>query len=126
MPELNAFSASRIAAKIGRTSVHSEPEHFMPDKGLVITGLFNDCYVGVFSYSGESPWEQHTQDELLQVIEGEVTLIFKEPHHTYTAKAGDTIIVPAHSWHRQISNGVSLLFITAKEGTNHAAVDRVP
>lgn len=35
---------------------------------------FNQCTIGLVSFSGATPWERHPDDELLHILEGEVAV----------------------------------------------------
>lgn len=88
---------------------------------------FNGCVVGLTRFRGETPWERHPDDELLQVLEGSVEVEVL-PHEGAPVRAalhtGDAFVVPRELWHRQRSaGGVALLFITSRDGNDVSAVD---
>jgi len=65
---------------------------------------FNRGAIGVFwAASGTSPWERHPEDdELLQVIEGEVviTVLTDDGPVDTVVRAGSLFVVPRGLWHR--------------------------
>jgi quercetin dioxygenase-like cupin family protein len=78
---------------------------------------FNQGEVGVFwASSGTSPWERHPDDEeLLQVIEGEVviTVLTDDAPVDTTVGAGCVFVVPRGLWHRHHhSKKVMELYVT--------------
>ena len=66
--------------------------------------------VGVFwSGGGVSPWERHpTDEELLFVFEGEVTIEVLTETRSVEARvpAGSVFVVPRNHWHRHKHDGV--------------------
>jgi mannose-6-phosphate isomerase-like protein (cupin superfamily) len=85
---------------------------------------FHDCVCGIGSFIGEPPWELHTAgDELLHVLAGECELAVIEAgaEHTRRLRAGDLVVVPRGRWHRnQARDGVTMLFLTPREGNQHS------
>jgi quercetin dioxygenase-like cupin family protein len=71
---------------------------------------FNDGGVGVFwAASGVSPWERHpTDEELLYVIEGRVTIevLTDAGRVDVPIAAGSAFVVPRNQWHRHKHDGV--------------------
>ncbi len=89
---------------------------------------FNQCMIGISSFEGETPWENHRDDEFLQVLDGEVDLLIigNDGRVTKNLQGGDCFVVPADLWHRQTSrNGAKILFITSLEG-NQSSMDESP
>ena len=88
---------------------------------------FNGCACGVASFVGQPPWELHNGgDELLHILAGqcELTVLSKETEEIRLLKAGDIVLVPQGCWHRsQTSTGVAMLFMTPREGSEHAWED---
>jgi quercetin dioxygenase-like cupin family protein len=84
----------------------------------------NQCRIGLFRLSGESPWERHPGgDELLHALDGEVevtVLTDGGPVHT-TVRAGSVFVCPRGLWHRQRARGaVTHLYASPLEGTEHS------
>lgn len=78
---------------------------------------FNRGQLGVFWCSaGTSPWERHPEDEeLLQVIEGEVDIevLTDEGPVVTTVHAGSLFVVPRGLWHRhRVSTKLTELYLT--------------
>lgn len=93
------------------------------EKSMLFLGTFNQCMYGMVNFIGKTPWELHPDDEYLQVIDGDVEVIFLEEENetTVSLSAGDTFVVPREVWHRQFSeNGVKVMFITSSEGNIHS------
>ena len=93
---------------------------------MKIFGSFNQCMVGMVSFLGSTPWERHQDDELLQIIEGEVdvTVLSEEETRKITLRPGSVFIVPRGLWHNQSSHqGVKLIFITSKEGNEESSAE---
>jgi mannose-6-phosphate isomerase-like protein (cupin superfamily) len=88
---------------------------------------FHDCICGIGSFSGRPPWELHTaNDELLHILAGESELTVLEPDGPVTRRlvAGDLVVVPKGCWHsNDAPNGVTMLFMTPKEGNRHSFRD---
>jgi mannose-6-phosphate isomerase-like protein (cupin superfamily) len=89
---------------------------------------FNEGAVGVFwSGSGTSPWERHpNDDELLQVIEGEVliTVLTDTDSVETVVGPGCAFVVPKGCWHRQhIPERVKQLYVTPGASEHSHAED---
>lgn len=85
---------------------------------------FNQCAVGVIAFAGTTEWERHPDDEFLYVLEGqvEVTILAGETRRQGVLTAGHACVVPAGAWHKQHTPaGVTLIYITSREGTDHSA-----
>jgi mannose-6-phosphate isomerase-like protein (cupin superfamily) len=91
---------------------------------------FHGCICGIASYSGQPPWELHNGgDELLHILAGECdfTLVANGTKESRTLHAGDVALVPRGHWHRtRATNGVTLLFMTPREGSQHSWADNPP
>ena len=80
---------------------------------------------GIFitHYSGNSEWERHPNgDELVQVIEGETTLILlvNGNQTSNTLREGELLVVPKGIWHRfKTPKGVKVMTITPQP-TEHS------
>jgi mannose-6-phosphate isomerase-like protein (cupin superfamily) len=91
-------------------------------------GSFNQCLLGMARFSGQTPWEWHPDDELLCLVEGEVevTLLPAEggPATITVMAAGDILIVPRRTWHRQFPRpSAALVFVTSSEGNRHSETE---
>jgi mannose-6-phosphate isomerase-like protein (cupin superfamily) len=88
---------------------------------------FHGCVCGVGSFVGRPPWELHTAgDELLHILAGECQLTVREERGeiTRTLRTGDLVIVPSGCWHsNDAPNGVTMLFMTPREGNRHSWQD---
>lgn len=96
------------------------------EKSMLFLGTFNQCMYGMVNFIGKTPWELHPDDEYLQVIDGDVEIIFLEEENgtTVSLSAGDTFVVPREVWHRQFSeNGVKVMFITSSKENMHSTED---
>ncbi len=87
---------------------------------MSMLGEFNQCFVGLANFVGQTPWEWHPDDELLFLLEGQVAvdiLPTAGPVQTRELGRGEMFTVPARCWHRQrATDGVRLMFITSREG----------
>jgi mannose-6-phosphate isomerase-like protein (cupin superfamily) len=87
---------------------------------------FNQCMAGVFRFAGTTEWERHPDDEFLYVVEGEVevTILAQGETRCETLRPGMACVVPAGAWHKQHTpGGVTLIYITSAEGTDHSAAE---
>lgn len=79
-------------------------------------GHHNDNSVGLGRYSGQSPWERHTNgDELLYVVDGEVdveALTDAEPFRG-TLRAGSLFLVPKGVWHQLTARPSATIFFVS-------------
>jgi quercetin dioxygenase-like cupin family protein len=93
---------------------------------MKIVSAFNQCMVGLVSFSGQTPWERHPDDEFLQVLEGEVeiTILGDDEIRTETLHAGSIFVIPHSLWHKQYSQqGVKLLFLTSQAGNEESDLE---
>ncbi len=93
---------------------------------MKMLGNFNQCMMGLVCFSGLTPWERHPDEELLQILEGEVdvTIINDGNISKVTLYPGSILIVPRRLWHKQYSHkGVKLLFVTSLEGNEHSEAE---
>jgi mannose-6-phosphate isomerase-like protein (cupin superfamily) len=97
-----------------------------PDS-LIAPFDFHGCSCGVASFVGQPPWELHNGgNELIHVLAGEteLTVLTDGAAETRRLKAGDVAIVPQGRWHRNSAEtGVTLLFMTPREGGEHSWED---
>lgn len=88
---------------------------------------FNDCMVGLVSFSGDTPWERHPDDELLYILEGEVDvdiLLDDGGKESLSLRAGGMCIVPRNLWHKQHAPaGTKLRFVTSAQGNEESTAD---
>jgi hypothetical protein len=79
-------------------------------------GNHNDDSVGLGRYSGQSPWERHTNgDELLYVVDGEVdieVLTDVDPFRG-TLHAGSLFIVAKGMWHQLTARPSATIFFVS-------------
>jgi len=88
---------------------------------------FNNCQVGLFRFSGTSPWERHNGgDEFLLNLDGEVDLITLTDDGPVrsTLHAGSFFVCPRGLWHRQLASGpVTQLYATPSHTTQISRAD---
>ena len=87
---------------------------------------FNRCDIGLVRFSGRTPWERHSEDELLYVLEGEVelTVLLDVDEERARARAGSVVVVPRNRWHRQETvTRTTLLFVTGERNETSYAED---
>jgi quercetin dioxygenase-like cupin family protein len=111
----------RDEAKATNTLVISDDT--TPDQAsaaMKIFGAFNQCMIGVVGFCGQTPWERHPDDELLQILEGQVeveVLLLDGGAEAFSLRAGSVCTIPRDLWHRQLSvAGAKLLFVTSQHG----------
>jgi mannose-6-phosphate isomerase-like protein (cupin superfamily) len=114
------LSAGAVAlmTRVDLATVDREPD------SLIAPFDFHGCGCGVASFVGQPPWELHNGgDELIHVLAGEteLTVLTDGAAETRRLKAGDVTIVPQGCWHRNnAATGVTLLFMTPREGGAHS------
>jgi mannose-6-phosphate isomerase-like protein (cupin superfamily) len=85
---------------------------------------FHGCTGGVTAFKGRPPWEFHGQgDELLFILAGEseLTVLQKDSRSVWTLSAGHLALVPRGNWHsNNAPDGVTILWITPREGNEHS------
>ncbi|MBI1815376.1 MAG: cupin domain-containing protein [Deltaproteobacteria bacterium] len=96
----------------------------LPERAWRELASLNQCVVGLFRFSGQSPWERHPGgDELLHALDGEVdvTVLTNDgPVHT-SVRAGSVFVCPKGLWHRQNApRGVTHLYATPRQGNEHS------
>jgi quercetin dioxygenase-like cupin family protein len=108
-------------ARVDLATVDEEPA------SLIGRFDFNLSQCGVASFTGSPPWELHPEgDELLHILSGECRLTLRNggSEETCTLKQGDITVVPRGCWHRNFSpDGVTMLYMTPKEGNQHSWTD---
>lgn len=114
------YAFQQITYLEGRTPETSDEE----SKGsFAKLSDYRDGGIFITHYSGNSEWERHPNgDELVQVIEGESTLILlKNGNQTSNLlKENDLLVVPKGIWHRfESPKGVKVLTITPQP-TDHS------
>lgn len=78
-------------------------------------GRYRDGMLLLSRSAGKSHWETHAEDELLYVVDGEMSVDILEKHgpRSFVAGAGTIAIVPAGAWHRVYSaTGMSVASAT--------------
>ena len=85
---------------------------------------FHGCTGGVTAFKGRPPWEFHGQgDELLFILAGEseLTVLQKDSRSVWILSAGHLALVPRGHWHsNNAPDGVTMLWITPREGNEHS------
>ncbi len=124
--EMKSFDIQAALKSLGKLSVNEETTNDEASAAMKILSSFNQCMVGMASFSGLTPWERHQDDELLQIVEGEVdvTILAEDEVRKITLYPGSVFIVPQGLWHNQSSTqGVKLIFITSQEGNETSEED---
>ena len=82
-------------------------------------GTFRGHPLRIARFSGQPPWEKHADEELIYVLDGEVTVTFRSPagFDTVRLRSGSLMVVPAGTWHRSLAEErVTVLTATPEEG----------
>ncbi|WP_028021887.1 cupin domain-containing protein [Enterovibrio calviensis] len=101
------------------------PEHSLSGEGeeaFATLTPYRDGGVFIAFYDGQSEWERHPGDELVQIIEGQTTVFLLEngEERPVSLSEGEMIVVPEMVWHRfDTPNGVKVLTITPQP-TEHS------
>lgn len=126
---MNTIDLQSELKSVGRLEITEQTTSDDAGAAMKMLGNFNQCTMGLVCFSGSTPWECHPDDELLQILEGEVevTILKDAGVEQLTLYPGSIFIVPKCLWHKQNSPaGVKLLFITSQAGneTSDAADPR--
>ena len=77
-------------------------------------------------FTGESPWERHTNgDELVHILDGGtlLTIMTDDGPKEFEMRKGMVIVVPEGRWHKfRSEQGVTVLTVTPQP-TDHTSVD---
>ena len=96
------------------------------DAAFAMLAPYRDGGVFAGGFSGESPWERHSQgDELVHVLGGSATLtvMTDDGPRDFELRQGLVIVVPRGLWHRfESHDGVTLLTVTPHP-TEHSVAD---
>ena len=117
--DMKYFDIQAALKSVGKLQVDGETTSDEASGAMKILSNFYKCMVGMASFSGLTPWERHQDDELLQIMEGEVdvTILAENEVCKTTLKKDSIFIVPRGLWHNQSSpKGVKLIFITSQQG----------
>jgi len=83
-------------------------------------GQVNDHAAYVMNFKDTFPFHRHILDELYLVLEGEVTIRFKNNASPIVLKQGESTVVRAHTTHSSESvNGALVLMVKPKEMFPH-------
>jgi mannose-6-phosphate isomerase-like protein (cupin superfamily) len=98
--DLNA-EAAKLTMLRGLTA-QTTPAERRASGSAVQLGRYRDGILFLAKSAGKSHWETHPEDELLCVLDGEMTvdIVEKEGPHSFVVGAGMIAIVPAGGWHR--------------------------
>jgi len=124
--DMKSFDIQAALKSVGKLQVDGETTSDEASGAMKILSNFNKCMVGMASFSGLTPWERHQEDELLQIMEGEVdvTILADNEVCKTTLKKDSIFIVPRGLWHNQSSpQGVTLIFITSQQGNETSGQD---
>lgn len=84
---------------------------------------YRDGGVFIGGFSGVSQWERHPNgDELVQILEGSVTLALRQPdgaEETHDLRAGMVAVVPRNTWHQFAAPDGVTLMTTTPQPTEH-------
>ena len=114
----NAFK--QITHLEGRTPQTTDEEY---EGAFAKLSDYGNGGIFITDYTGNSEWERHPNgDELVQVIEGETTLVLSMNggQTSHLLKANDLLVVPSNIWHRfESPKGVKVMTITPQP-TEHS------
>ena len=98
--DLNA-EAAKLTMLRGRTPQTTFAER-RASGSAVHLGLYRDGMLLLAKSAGKSHWETHPEDELLYVLDGEMTvdILEKDGPRSFVVSAGMIAIVPPAAWHR--------------------------
>jgi mannose-6-phosphate isomerase-like protein (cupin superfamily) len=78
-------------------------------------GQINDHAAYLLTFKGDNVWHRHTEDEIYIVLEGEVTIEFRN-QPVEVLKKRDTLVVRSYTTHRATSEaGALVLMFKPKE-----------
>jgi mannose-6-phosphate isomerase-like protein (cupin superfamily) len=120
---MNAVDIQSALKTVSKLEIAEQTTSEDASTAMNMLGTFNQCMMGLVHFSGLTPWERHPDDELLQILEGDVEVILFEESRVreINLHPGSIFIVPSRVWHRQHSpNGVKLMFLTSQEGNEHS------
>lgn len=87
------YQAIDLKDKLAKFSEHWSPK---------IVAQMNDYHVKLAKVQGEFVWHDHPEtDELFLVVEGELTILFRDGQ--VTLKAGDLYVVPRGVEHKPVA-----------------------
>ena len=92
---------------------------------IVCLAPYRDGWIFASKFSGDSGWERHRADEIVEVVDGTATLhlLDVDGPQSVSIAAGMMLIVPQGMWHRFDSpDGVTLITATPQP-TDHPAID---
>jgi mannose-6-phosphate isomerase-like protein (cupin superfamily) len=98
--DLNA-EAAKLTMLRGLTP-QTTPAERRASGSAVHLGRYRDGILFLAKSAGISHWETHPEDELLCVLDGEMTvdIVEKDGPRSFVAGAGMIAVVPAGAWHR--------------------------
>jgi quercetin dioxygenase-like cupin family protein len=120
---MNAVDLQSALRTVSKLKIAEQATSEDASTAMNMLGTFNQCMMELVHFSGLTPWERHPDDELLQILKGEVEVILLEESSIREIKLhpGSIFIVPSGVWHRQHSqNGVKLMFLTSQAGNEHS------
>jgi mannose-6-phosphate isomerase-like protein (cupin superfamily) len=86
-------------------------------------GQVNDHAAYLLLFKGDGPWHRHTQDEIYIVVQGEVTIEFRN-QPSAVLKKNDTLVVRSYTTH-SASSAAGALVLMFKPKEMFAARDLV-
>src|SRR5271156_2507932 len=107
--DLNA-EAAKLTMLRGRTPQTTFAER-RNSGSAVHLGRYRNGMLLLAKSAGKSHWETHPEDELLYILDGEMSLdiLEKDGPRSYVVGAGMIVIVPPRAWHRVYSaDGVTV------------------
>ncbi len=71
---MESFDLQGALKSLGKLEISDRTTGDDASSAMKILGSFNQCMVGLACFSGSTPWERHQDDELLNILEGEVDI----------------------------------------------------
>ncbi len=85
-----------------------------------VVGRVNDQFVKVAKLKGEFVWHKHDdEDELFQVIKGELTIQFEGGREAVQLGAGDVFVVPKGVMHNPVAREECWIMLVETVSTRH-------
>src|SRR5439155_24163551 len=111
--DLNA-EAAKLTMLRGLTA-QTTPAERRASGSAVHLGRYRDGILFLAKSAGKSHWETHPEDELLHVLDGEMTvdILEKDGPQSFAVGAGMIAVVPSGAWHRvRSADGITVASAT--------------
>jgi len=126
----NDIKAVDINAELAELSVldarSPETTEAEADAAFASLAEFGNGALFAGSFIGESPWERHPGDEMVQILKGatRLTILTDSGSRVLELRAGMLTVVPQGLWHKfHAPDGVSLLTATPQPTEHSDAED---